>query len=69
MNIFSWSMPFVAEKVAEIFISILNKNNLDEEDTKVKVPDIKKNENLSKLKKNKGRMRNKLVFMSKILKM
>lgn len=49
MNIFSWSMPFVAEKVTEIFISILNKNNLDEEDTKVKVPDIKKSENLTKL--------------------
>lgn len=61
-------MPFVAEKITEIFISILNKNNLDD-DADIEVPDIKKNENLHKLKKNKGRMRNKLVFMSKILKM
>ncbi len=49
MNIFSWSLPFVAEKITEIFISVLNKNNLDEEDTKVTVPDIKKNEKLTRL--------------------
>ncbi len=78
MNIFSWSMPFVAEKTTEIIFNILNKKALqedddDEEDNNEeideKVADVVKNSKLAKLKKNKGIMKNKLQFVSKMLKM
>ena len=61
-------MPFVAEKITEIFIQMLNKNNIDE-DENVEVPDLKAKTKIAELNKNKARMKNKLVFMSKILKM
>ncbi len=72
MNIFNWSMPFVAEKITEIFYNILNKeelldgDNMNDIDVKKL---MKKNDKLVKLKKNKGVMKNKLQFMTKMLKM
>lgn len=71
MNVFSWSMPFVAEKIMEIFCQILNKKALDDEDEENNgnFPDVNANDKLDRLKKNKGIMKNKLNFMSKMLKM
>lgn len=71
MNVFTWSMPFVAEKIMEIFCQILNKEALEDDDKKedVNVPDLNQRDKLERLKKNKGIMKNKLNFMSKMLKM
>ena len=63
MNIFNWSMPFVAEKITEIFYNILNKEEIldDNNDNDIDVKELmKKNDKLVKLKKNKGIMKNKL---------
>ncbi len=32
MNIFSWSLPFVAEKITEIFVNIMSKKEIIEDD-------------------------------------
>jgi hypothetical protein len=32
MNIFSWSLPFVAEKITEIFVHIMSKKDIIEDD-------------------------------------
>lgn len=50
----------------------MNKEALDEEDednTNVNLPNLSQNDKLERLKKNKGIMKNKLNFMSKMLKM
>lgn len=72
MNIFSWSMPFVSEKTTEIIFNILNKKDLLDDDDDIaegKVINLMKNTKLAKLKKNKGIMKNKLQFVSQMLKM
>jgi len=33
MNIFSWSLPFVAEKITEIFMQIMSKKDIVEDDS------------------------------------
>jgi len=32
MNIFTWSLPFVAEKITEIFMHIMSKKDIVEDD-------------------------------------
>lgn len=74
MDVFSWSIPFVAEKVVEMFFHVLKASdaedvdddiNDEEVDLSVLTPDEKNN----KLQDKKDIMRNKIKFVSKILKM
>ena len=70
MNVFDWSLPFVAEKITEIFYSILKQQFTDEELQEVEIPNMRpKSDSLKKLEDNKGIMKNKLQFMAKMLKM
>lgn len=73
MDVFSWSIPFVAEKVVEMFFHVLKASDAEDTDD-VKDDDIdfnllKQEENGSKLQDKKDIMRNKVKFVSKILKM
>lgn len=74
MDVFSWSIPFVAEKVVEMFFHVLKttddkkEDNLFDEDIDLNL--LTQNDKSSnKLKDKKDIMRNKVKFVSKILKM
>ena len=68
MNIFAWSMPFVAEKVTEMFSQVLKQTeDADEEDdeTVETAPDA----DLNGPPRQKVALKNKIQFVSKMLKM
>jgi len=73
MDIFTWSIPFVAEKVIEMLFHVvkgaedepLEEDDLDEDEVK----GIPKNQLAGKLVEKKGIYKNKVQFVSKMLKM
>jgi serine/threonine-protein phosphatase 2B catalytic subunit len=68
MDVFSWSMPFVAEKVTKMFFDILAKTNIQEETdsmTNVDVQDMVH----KKKKRDINVLKNKIKFVSKMAKM
>ena len=76
MNLFSWSMPFVAEKVTEMFLHIASKEEDCEKETTGKegnngVIALEMCQKLvSEQAKHKGSiLKNKIQFVSKVLKM
>lgn len=75
MNLFSWSMPFVAEKVTEMFLHIANREDDDdklanaEKENGVEIFE-KGQKEINEQVKHKGCiLKNKIQFMSKVLKM
>ena len=68
MDVFTWSMPFVAEKVTKMFFDILAKTNIQDETSETKEVDVK---NLVEQKKKRGInvLKNKIKFISKMAKM
>ena len=51
LNVFSWSLPFLAEKVSNMLVTIVKKcNDVDEEEN---APDLKKAINDDDTKKRK----------------
>ena len=75
MDIFTWSMPFVVEKVSDMFINILkggnNENISDDEEEGVPhiTPPIK-DDHYKALTSEKGnKLRNKIKFIGKIAKL
>ena len=68
MDVFSWSMPFVAEKVTKMFFDIINKTKIQEEFDNTEEVDVK---NLVQKKKKRGIniLKNKIKFISKMAKM
>ena len=68
MDVFTWSMPFVAEKVTKMFFDILAKTNIQNEVDSLTEVDV---EGLVKKKKKRGIniLKNKIKFISKMAKM
>ena len=68
MDVFTWSMPFVAEKVTKMFYDILAKTNIENEIEPVSEVDVK---GLVQKKKKRGIniLKNKIKFVSKMAKM
>ena len=68
MDVFTWSMPFVAEKVTKMFYDILSKTNIQNEVESLTKIDVK-----GLVKQNKKRginiLKNKIKFVSKMVKM
>ena len=77
MNIFTWSIPFVSEKTVEIFVSILNKQEiLSKKKNKEKEKEnidakslIDKGKWIAKMKCKKSVTQGKLRFIVKMLQM
>ena len=74
MDVFSWSLPFVAEKVIEMFFHVLkttkDEDNISAEDLEdVDLAMLTQEEKSSKIEEKKEIMRNKVKFVSKLLKM
>lgn len=74
MDIFTWSMPFVAEKVSDMFMNLLkggDDENLSDEDEEGVAP-IKniKDDHYKTLTSEKGnKLRSKIKFVGKIAKL
>jgi len=82
MDIFSWSLPFVAEKVTEMLFSLVkpasemeeDDDDDEEEDVDEKIPGMpklvhNKSQAVTELKKRGDILRNKVKFVSKMMKM
>lgn len=71
MNVLSWSIPFVAEKVTELFFNILSKGDEEGDDeSESGVEALEKGQkSVNGPVKNKFIMKNKIKFVSKVLKM
>jgi len=82
MDIFSWSLPFVAEKVTEMLFSLVKpasemeeeEDDDEEEDVDEKIPGMpklvhNKTQAVTELKKRGDILRNKVKFVSKMMKM
>lgn len=68
MDVFSWSMPFVAEKVTKMFFDILAKTNMNENPdslTEVNIEDMV----VKQKKRDINVLKNKIKFVSKMAKM
>jgi len=67
MDVFSWSMPFVAEKVTKMFFDILAKTNMDQANsmTDVNIEDMV----VKQKKRDINVLKNKIKFVSKMAKM
>jgi serine/threonine-protein phosphatase 2B catalytic subunit len=68
MDVFSWSMPFVAEKVTKMFFDILAKTNMSSDAdslTDVNLEDMV----VKKKKRDINVLKNKIKFVSKMAKM
>ena len=68
MDVFTWSIPFVAEKVIEMFYHIIKTEEDDTNLDNVKVPELNENKN-SHLPKKTEILRNKVNSIAKLLKM
>jgi len=73
MDVFTWSIPFVAEKVVEMFYHIIKNDNPDDPDSDNEDGALPK-EIIDKMpaqqeKKHVGVLKNKIKFVSKLLKM
>ena len=64
-------LPFVAEKVIEMFYHIIKNEDLqdDDDEDNTKVPDINIDNKQTSLQKKGGVLKNKIKFVSKQLKM
>jgi len=78
MDIFSWSLPFVSEKITEMLYSLIkpaaDAEDDDDDDVDEEVPPVAKSSSTEKpaeeaLQKRGEVLRNKLKFVSKMMKM
>ena len=74
MDIFTWSMPFVVEKVSDMFMNILkseNDENLSDEDEEgTSHPTPVKDDHYKALTSEKGnKLRSKIKFLGKMAKL
>ena len=65
LNVFTWSMPFLAEKVTKMFYDLLSKTDITNERVSVNIHQMTK----EKKEKDIKILRNKIKFVSKIAKM
>lgn len=73
MDTFTWSLPFVAEKVTEMFYHMLKNtkdDDIDDEDLEeIDINALTAEEKGAKIEEKKEILRNKVKFVSKMLKM
>ena len=69
LNVFSWSLPFLAEKVSGMLYTIVKKcTNLDDEEEKEENVDLEKlmGEDIQKLPKDQAKLKKRQLIKGKI---
>ena len=69
LDVFSWSVPFLAEKVTNMLFNLLKRGGVDVADENVALEQILKSDDLDEKQKRKLILKNKVTSIAKMSKM